>query len=116
MIRTPLKIVDFADHRQARGSMEHAECPHCEKVFAGASVVTSEPEATLFPSPISRHFVVYRTIYCDHCDCLVIWKQMSNIDGSRLGEKLGDYGTIRGRRVIDRFLKKHPEAAGVLQH
>lgn len=96
----------------AAPSAQRVECPECGKTFCGGSVV-KEP-----PHDWSREHGCYlanRTLYCDHCHHLVKWIQATDDMGFNAGAAVGEPTITRDRRIIDQFLRDHPQAAGVMQ-
>jgi hypothetical protein len=63
-------------------------------------------------------FAQRRTLFCDHCNHLVIWLVACNSDGSSTTTNLdgpGGHGLLRTPRAVERFLRDHPQARGVAQ-
>jgi hypothetical protein len=106
----PLTTVPQVDC-QAKPSSERCQCGVCGKVFAGGSVVTGDP---VWSEDHESHVVV-RSLYCDHCNHVMHWLEASTEAGRPLGVLLSGPGFVRQARAVERFLQRHPEAAGVAQ-
>jgi hypothetical protein len=106
-----LRLVNHEDHQQLAPSGQRVECPQCFKLFTEASVVSDAP---IYRYGHGQHVSV-RRLYCDHCNHIVVWEQASNKSGTRFGQQLGAHAISRSAQAIERFLRAHPEAAGVLQ-
>jgi len=106
----PLETVDRCEVDGKRTpSAERIHCA-CGKVYAGGSVVTDEPFMDR-----SGECSVIRRCYCDHCNHVMVWSELALPDGTPVGTVLSGPGVYRGRTAVERFLKQHPHAAGVLQ-
>jgi hypothetical protein len=106
-----LRLVNHEDHQQPAPSAGRVECPACFKLLNEASVVNDSP---IYRYQHGQHVTV-RRVYCDHCNHIVVWEQASNKSGTRFGQQLGTHAISRSAQAIERFLRAHPEAAGVLQ-
>jgi hypothetical protein len=109
----PLETVGATEHQQTRPASFHAECPQCGKHFSGSAVVVETPAYSI----ALHRFTAHAWLYCDHCDHLVIEHRASNLppkgEMPTLGERLCEPGILRDPKAIERFLKAHPQAAGV---
>jgi hypothetical protein len=109
----PLATVEPADHRQVKAG-HNVECPVCGKSFAAGALVDSAREfvyayrAAKYTGPM-----ITRRLYCDHCDHIII-RDFAVAQDGRILDPIGDYGLRNEPRVIERFLRDHPNAAGVL--
>jgi len=106
---TPVTTVTPADCR-GKPSRERQQCPCCGKTFAGGSVVSHRTQWCKEHQAYGR----LRQLYCDHCDVVHCWLQEVKAGGG-LGIVLSHGARITGRKYIDEFLAKHPQAAGVDQ-
>ena len=105
--RHPLETVEPAEC-QAPPSAERVQCPVCGKVFGGGAVVNADP-LWMMPEKIR---VMPRRFFCDHCAHVVCWSQELRDDGS-FGERVSEPIMLTGKAAAE-WLKKHPEAAGVM--
>lgn len=114
----PLTTVDPTEHRQTLASRHGIACPRCGKVYAAGAVVSSAPEhvRNYRLANYTGHMVT-RRLFCDHEHLIICWDQACQLAGANaiLGDELGTYSLIRDRATIDKFLRDHPEAAGVAQ-
>jgi len=127
-IIAPLSVIGPTEHSQAgrrpigptlrprlrhtsQAEREQVECPQCGKTFVAAAVVTDAIEQ----DPLSFEYFRPRRLYCDHCNHLVYWHQSCTRGGSLVNVILSGPAILRDPGKIDRFLRTHPEAAGVLQ-
>jgi hypothetical protein len=131
----PLTTVAQAECK-AQPSTRVVSCPGCGKRFAaivtfdiydsdfwmGRSVmyghmitrtlqrlglhVPYAPMTTLKNSPLVQYDV--RAIFCDHCDRVILWTEHHGVE---ITKPL----IIADRRLVNAFLLRHPEAAGVEQ-
>lgn len=107
----PLSTVEPTEHRQQRASAERIECEHCGKTFAGGAVVNGP----VVRCPITLAYSRSRKLYCDHCDLIQHWHQACDRDGAFLPTVVMKPAFYRNATRINRFLRAHPEAAGVAQ-
>ncbi len=107
----PLETCDRSeieeDHRRA--SSERVYCT-CSKVFAGGAILTDPPFIDE-----DGEWTVRRTCYCDHCNHLLMWFELSDSDGRPQGLVKGELAIVPSRIAVEYFLRKHPWAAGILQ-
>jgi hypothetical protein len=59
-------------------------------------------------------YAIERRLYCDHCNHLVVALQATDACGIDKGPLLSR-ATFRDARAIEKFLREHPQAAGVEQ-
>ena len=109
-------------------SAKRAQCGSCSKVINGGAVVVDGEwiEDLAEHSQLMSHLIEranekaagqsygMRCLYCDFCDHVQIWPEVQDFTGNFTGVVLTDPVLIRGRHR-DRFLNRHPEAAGVQQ-
>jgi hypothetical protein len=88
---------------------ERVQCADCGTVVAGGSVVT---ERLRFEDK-AVGWVVSRTMFCGHCGHLQCWDEGATPAGLPNGSPLAVPVYKRGR-VVDEFLQKHPQAAGMI--
>ena len=108
--RSPMKTVDPAE-AVAQPSGGRCQCGGCAKTYQAGAVVTDDRGW----DDEHQCFSVMRRLYCDHCDHIQVWMEALNRDGELSGMVLSGPGYQRGRRDIERFLREHPEATGVVQ-
>lgn len=92
-----------------RPSLDRTSCGKCGKTFAGGAIVSEAVEHEAELGGYCRE----RWIYCDHCDHIMCWREACSADGRVTGVPVSGPGYIYDRRVIERRLRRHPEAAGV---
>jgi hypothetical protein len=107
----PLATVAATEHRQPRPSALRAECPTCEKTFVESAIVNGP----IVRDPATLEFHRARWLYCDHCHQLVHIIDACKADGTPLGKFITKPAIYKSKARIDRFLREHPEAAGVAQ-
>ena len=113
---TPLTTVEFADHAQGRPSQRTIECALCGKPVFEAAVVTGKLECDESGNlGIPGQWYRSRHLYCDRCDHVMFWLQVSGSDGCLYNVPYVGPAYIRDRRFINAFLHAHPDAAGVIQ-
>jgi hypothetical protein len=105
---TERPVTEFSGRPTAR----RVECPDCGKTFLDTVVVNDAPEF----SDAHGCYIICRRLYCDHCNQLMLWFQHSNDSGTRIGPRVDDEPPfiVREKRLIEKFLKQHPEAAGMI--
>ena len=54
-------------------------------------------------------------IYCDHCHHIQAWIESASAGGVPTGQIMTGPGYVRCERAVERFLRKFPQATGVLQ-
>jgi hypothetical protein len=109
----PLDTVEPADC-VALPSAGRVECGVCSKTFC-ASAVVDDAKPTWMRS--TRCWSVTRRLHCDHCQHIQCWAEEVKLvaDGFYpTGLVLMGPGFVRGRRALERFLRQHPQAAGVI--
>lgn len=128
----PIDTVEPADCT-AKPSKKRVECPTCSKSFSAGAIVTHWEEMGWHEG--EGCWIVRRTVFCDHCHHLIDW--LESLDGfnaacicstrrctcgaaeqvtgtgSLSGVIISGPGIRTGKREVARFLKKHPQAAGV---
>jgi primosomal protein N' len=90
-------------------SREIVSCPTCDRSVSGAHVIHGKP---IFNAE-HRTPALVRSAYCPHCRHVWHWLQACNDIGERLGLVLSGPGLMRTPRLVERWLAKHPTAAGV---
>ena len=108
--RTPLSTVGRTEHRQTVPTSERGECPECHKEFCASAVV----DGPMTRDPLTRRQHRSRMLYCDHCEHLVHFVQLFQDDGTP-GPLLCQPAIYRSADRVAKFLRDHPEAAGVEQ-
>lgn len=117
-----MKIVPI-DHRYrpehvsqfgGRPSGRHVRCGKCASMINGGQVAVDDG-----PYPANDKFGcyhVYCRAYCPHCKHLIIWPEASNAYGVRVDpcRPIDRPAYLKTKRGVERFLRKHPEAAGVV--
>ncbi len=94
----------------AQPSAKRCSCPKCDKTIAGGAIV---PDGSPLYCNDAGCWTIVRGTYCDHCDHVFAWVETCNERGEPRGLVLSGPGFVRGRKSIDLFLAKHPEARGV---
>ena len=110
-LHCPLTTVGATEHQQPAPSADRVECPICGKSYAGGAIVNAKPEPNFEWCCLS----VTRRCYCDHCNVVIIWREQCDINGRTCGTVLGEPGILKKHETIERFLRDHPQAAGVAQ-
>ncbi|QNN22371.1 hypothetical protein HED60_08820 [Planctomycetales bacterium ZRK34] len=129
LTHAPIETVEPVDC-QAPPSDHLVSCGKCDKTYRQGGVVS---EYAGMHSYEECYFAV-RRLYCDHCHHIQVWQERIDpvvledvlvarakghaVDISDFrftGIVLSGPGYTTGRRAIEAFLTKHPEAAGVSQ-
>jgi hypothetical protein len=61
---------------------------------------------------------IVRRVFCDHCCYVIVWCELAARDDKKwvpTGRVISGPGVYRSKTAVERFLKAHPEAAGMLQ-
>lgn len=116
-MKTHIAPIETVDHVEcsAAPSAKRVYCGKCDKTFNACVVVN---DSVLFDDA-EQCWSVRRQFYCDHCDHLVSWFEAVSNNGQApmfTGLVLSGPSYVRGRDRIENFLRRHPHAAGVLQH
>ncbi|MCC6679278.1 MAG: hypothetical protein IT445_00095 [Phycisphaeraceae bacterium] len=106
----PARTVERSDW-QGKPSAGRVDCPTCGKTFTAGSVITHPP---MYDQAEQSHSVL-RQHYCDHCNHVINWVESSDAGGNPTGVLITGPGVVRGNARVDRFLRRHPQAAGVVQ-
>ena len=111
----PLKTISapesLSHHLHLAGrSIGIVECAVCGKCVSESSVI-DDPVA-----PWNHQFAVRRRMFCDHCNHIQFWMQLSASDGQLYpGPPLDGPGYLKKRDAIASFLRRYPHAAGIEQ-
>lgn len=105
--------VEQVEHVEATcpPSAERCSCKVCESTFTGGQIVSHRPVW----DQRERTWSALRQVYCPHCGHVQNWIESCRADGTCTGVVISGPGFIRGRKSVETFLSKHPEATGVLQ-
>jgi len=100
------------DTKAKATSARGAVCPVCDTKVAPGSIVSDRESQWM-----SEHkcFGMMRQFYCPHCHHIVTWVEQVDEAGNLTGLTISGPGYLRSKSAISAFLRKHPEATGVLQ-
>lgn len=107
----PEPTVDPADYRGAPRAGRGCSCPVCDKRYAEAAIVTD----ALQWDDREGCWVKRRRAFCDHCEGVIHWVEQVTPMGALTGVVVRGPGLVRQRGHVERFLRDHPAATGVLQ-
>ena len=100
----------------AHASAERASCPKCGKTVAGGAIVEDPKENGIFWLKKYRTLAIDRAFYCDHCDHVVEWSEaVHRTTTEPTGVVVAGPFIQSHPRVVAKFLRDHPQAAGVSQ-
>jgi hypothetical protein len=106
-----LRTVNAVECCQQARTRETVQCGVCQKSFSGAAVINGPIEIDFH----KRTYFQLRTLFCNHCDHLQQWRQITTQEGVLTPDLLdATPGYNKSPHAIERFLRLHPEAAGVI--
>ncbi len=83
----------------------HVDCPNCNGITFESQIVESPAVAS---ADHDNRVVIPCRIVCHHCNILISWLAGVDLQGNRTCEVVSGPGIIRGRKMIAKFLQKHP--------
>ena len=116
MTAIPFTHVSLAECHQERRKYqlgkfgETVECGKCGKSVFITAVVNGK----IVRDPLTLLYSRSRRMFCDHCDHVQHWIQRCEADGTLINEIISKPAYYQSSTLINRFLREHPEAAGVL--
>lgn len=96
-----------APHRPDLATDNRVCCPQCGKTYVAT-------QAVLVAGPMPLTHEGRYQLFCDHCCVVHEWPALC-AENLLPGTQLGDHITLTGLKFIKRFLREHPEAAGMEQ-
>jgi len=104
----PLPTVALGDCRQQRPTSRRCECGGCGKTFLATAIIDAMPAF----DDRAGGYTILRHLHCDFCNHVEVWTEGVDLDGRPSGVPLGPRGRLTGT-LVEKFLARYPEAAGV---
>lgn len=101
----PLSTVEAID---CVAPPSYPDCAECGKKIAQGQIVNDMPEF----GPVG--WAVVRRAYCDHCNHVQTWTEVSTAKGTPTGDVFGKPEHDKNPRRVEQFLSSFPQARGVL--
>lgn len=109
---SPLATVPASQHQQTVASNQVVQCCTCGKSFLSSALMISDLDDN---TANLAGCTCMATLYCDHCNALMMRQFACDSSGRKLTAPIGKTRVILDRKLVEKFLKDHPHAAGVEQ-